>query len=118
MKTSMQDIAPYQTRDGSLIRELMHPGKQICRNMSLAQASVEPGEETLRHRHNASEEIYHVVCGTGIMTLGKEQFTIIKGDSVCIRPGTSHMVRNNGNETLIILCCCSPPYSHSDTEIL
>ena len=27
-------------------------------------------------------------------------------------------VRNDGDETLVILCCCAPAYTHDDTELL
>jgi len=118
MKTQLQDIAPYRTRDGSQIRELMHPGQQPVRNQSLAEAVVQPGEQTQLHRHVASEELYHVTVGMGTMTLGTEQFAIAQGDTVLIPAGTAHCVAARGAEPLHILCCCSPAYSHDDTELL
>lgn len=118
MKTSMNNIQPYLTKDGSLIRELMHPDMNGSRNLSFAEAEIEKGKATALHRHLLSEEIYHVTRGEGMMTLGREHFSIHSGDTICIYPGTPHRVVNSGNEPLRILCCCAPPYSHSDTEIL
>lgn len=118
MKTSLNDIQPYSTRDGSLIRELMHPEKHDCRKMSFAQASIKPGQTTLLHMHEKSEEIYHITTGSGIMTLGNRRFAIQSGDTICIYPGTSHRVENTGKDVLQILCCCAPPYAHSDTKII
>lgn len=117
MKTRYADIPAYVTRDGSTIRELLHPSVSPVRNQSLAEAVVAPGGRTLLHRHLRTEEIYHVVSGGGIMVLGAEQFSIAVGDSVLIPPGTAHCVEASG-DGLVILCCCSPAYSHEDTELL
>lgn len=118
VKTAIDDIVPYLTRDASTIRELLHPDQGQSLNQSLAEASIPPGATTLRHRHRLSEEIYHVTHGTGRMTLGESVFAIAVGDSILIRPGTPHCVENTGREVLRILCCCAPPYAHDDTELL
>ena len=118
IKTTYSEIDAYITRDGSEIRELMHPDRHGSHNQSFAEARVPPGASTLLHLHRSSEEIYHVTAGDGWMTLGEENFSITPGDSICIPPGTPHCVKNRGEETLVILCCCAPPYSHDDTDVL
>lgn len=117
MKTSQSEVKPYTTKDGSFIRELMHPAVHGNKNLSFAQAVIEPGRATTMHMHKISEEIYHVVQGIGMMTLGEEKFSIGHGDTVCISPNQFHCVENIGQEQLIIYCCCAPPYSHEDTEM-
>ncbi|MBS1139331.1 MAG: Cupin region [Proteobacteria bacterium] len=118
LKTSLGDVAPYITKDGSEIRELLHPSQHAVRQQSLAEAVVPPGSTTRLHRHGITEEIYHVTKGCGLMTLGDERFAIAVGDSIAIAPGTPHCVENTGSEALHILCCCAPAYSHDDTELL
>ena len=118
VKTALNAVAPYITRDGSEIRELLHPDQHSVRNQSLAEAVIPPGAATLLHRHKTSEEIYHVTQGNGLMTLGRETFAIAVGDSIAIAPGTPHRVENTGAGALHILCCCAPAYAHSDTELL
>lgn len=117
-RTALADTAPYITKDGSEIRELLHPDLHPVRNQSLAEAVVPVGGGTQLHRHRRSEEIYHVTRGEGRMTLGDAQFSIAAGDSVLIAPGTPHRVDNTGDGPLHILCCCAPAYSHADTELL
>lgn len=117
MKTSLHEIKSYMTKDGSQVRELMHPAVHGNKNLSFAQAVIEPGCATIAHMHKISEEIYHVVQGVGMMTLGAKKFPIGPGDTVCIPPELFHWVENTGHERLIIYCCCAPPYSHGDTEI-
>ncbi|MFZ5798894.1 MAG: cupin domain-containing protein [Thermodesulfobacteriota bacterium] len=118
MKTSRAAVSPYVTRDGSLIRELMHPAVHGNHRLSLAEASVAPGAATALHRHLCSEEIYHVLDGTGWMILDGERFSLAPGDTICIAPGLPHRVENDGRVPLRILCCCTPPYAHEDTELI
>lgn len=118
MKTSYGDVAAYVTKDGSTIRELMHPSVHGNRNQSFAEAVVVPGAQTALHRHRLTEEIYHITAGEGMMTLGERQFAVAAGDTVCIAPGLPHCVANTGTTSLKILCACAPAYTHEDTELL
>jgi mannose-6-phosphate isomerase-like protein (cupin superfamily) len=118
VKTTCAGVAPYVTKDGSEIRELMHPAVHGNRAQSLALATVPPGAETALHLHRVTEELYHVTAGVGLMTLGADAFEVHPGDTVCIPPGTPHRVRSIGAGPLKLLCCCSPAYSHDDTELL
>lgn len=118
MRSRYADVEPFVTRDGSQIRELMHPTAHGNRHQSLAEATVAPGASTLLHRHRATEEIYHFTNGTGMMTLGTERFAVSAGDTICIPPGTPHRLENTGREALVLLCACAPAYSHDDTDLL
>ena len=115
---NLDDVPPFITKDGSEIRELMHPAQQGNRLQSFAEATVQPGMGTALHRHGATEEIYHITQGQGRMTLGAERFDVFRGDTICITPGTPHCIENTGREALKILCACVPAYSHDDTELL
>lgn len=117
MLTHYQDINAFITKDGSEIRELMHPVQHGNAQQSLAEATVAPGGETRQHRHHTTEEIYHITQGKGLMRLGDQMFKVTVGDSICIAPGTLHNIKNTGEVPLKILCCCSPPYRDSDTEL-
>ena len=106
--TSLAAVEPFTTKDGSLIRELQH-----TRAQSLAEAKLEPGQATERHYHRASEEIYFLLDGAGVLELDGQLRDVQPGDAVLIPPGTWHQIR--ALEPLRFLCCCSPAYSHSDT---
>ena len=105
----------YTTKDGSIIRELMHPEHHPCKNQSFAEAIVSCGLETQLHKHLISEEIYYINQGNGIMTLDDENFQVNTGDTICIPPGTFHKIKNTGDIDLKIICSCAPAYSHEDT---
>jgi len=117
-KTSCNNVRSFITKDGSSIKELMHPSRHGNVNQSFAEASIKPGLKTRAHCHHASEELYHIIQGEGRMTLGERMFNVKVGDTVLIPPGTLHCIQNISAEPLTLLCCCSPPYSHDDTELL
>ena len=118
MQIHYQDVPAYTTKDGSIIRELMHPSQQGNKHQSLAEATIPAGSKTALHLHRSAEEIYHVMQGEAQMTLGIKVFTIKPGDTILIPALTAHCVDNQSNEDVIILCACSPAYQHADTELL
>lgn len=118
MKNRYADSVPYRTLDGSLVRELMHPRLHGTRAQSLAEATIAAGGQTFLHRHNVSEEIYHVSTGAGWVWLADRWLSVRAGDTVCIAPGTLHCAKADRHGPLVILCCCSPAYGHDDTDLL
>lgn len=116
--THYAQIESFITKDGSIIRELMHPATHGVVKQSLAEAIVPAGSRTLAHRHHQSEELYYILRGRGLMYLDVERFEVGPGDTVCIAPGTVHSIENIAAEELVILCNCAPAYAHDDTEIL
>ena len=118
MKTRYEEVTAFLTKDGSEIRELLHPGRHGNRNQSLAEATVPCGTRTFLHKHEKTEELYHITAGRGLMTLGGECFAVATGDTVLIPPGTAHCIESVGEEALRLLCCCSPAYADEDTELL
>lgn len=113
-----QNAKPFTTLDGSTIRELMHPSTCAVRAQSLAEASVAPGATTALHMHRQTEELYHILAGTGCMHLDGERFDVLVGDTVLIPPGTPHCIHNPGPTDLLFLCCCAPAYDDADTFLL
>jgi mannose-6-phosphate isomerase-like protein (cupin superfamily) len=111
------NIASYVTKDGSRIWELFHPDSSPVKGFSVAEALVEPEHETLTHIHHASQEIYYILEGGGVIRLGKDTINVAPGDAILIPPGLPHNIKNIGTGTLRILCICCPPYSHGDTAV-
>jgi mannose-6-phosphate isomerase-like protein (cupin superfamily) len=118
LKSTYNEIHPYVTKDGAIIRELMRPEVHGNSNQSLAEATIPEGKATALHHHQRSEEIYHVTAGKGKMTLGDKTFEVAAGDTICIPPQTSHRLHNTGEVPLKLFCCCAPPYSHDDTDLV
>ncbi len=113
----LSTASPFTTKDGSEIRELVHPTWTAAHNQSLAEATVPPGGATTAHYHPRSEELYFFTHGAGRMRLGEEEREVAAGDCVVIPPGVPHKLLNPGPEPLRVLCCCAPAYSHDDTVL-
>jgi len=118
MLVNYNEVKAFKTKDGSTIRELMHPLHHGNSNQSLAEAIVPAGCKTVLHLHRTSEEIYHITQGEAMMTLGMKCFPIKQGDTILIPALTAHCVVNDHQEDLHIICACSPAYRHEDTELL
>ncbi len=118
IKSRHAEALPYVTKDGTIIRELMHPEVHGNANQSLAEATLPAGRRSRRHRHLESEELYHILAGEGRLTVGAETAAVAAGDTVLIPPRTDHWIANTGDGPLRFLCCASPPYRHDDTQLL
>src|SRR3569832_1310604 len=81
--TAYRAVVPFVTKDGSIIRELMHPQVHGNRMQSLAEAIVPPQSRTLLHRHHHSKKLYHVTGGSGHKRKGKHENPETDGDTVC-----------------------------------
>lgn len=111
--TSLEDQAPFTTRDGSTIRSILDRTNAPVQQQSLAEATLETGTRTQTHYHKASEEIYFILNGTGEMTVDNSQRVVNAGDAVLIPAGAWHTIK--AIEPLRFLCVCAPPYSDEDT---
>jgi len=114
---SLNELAPFITKDGSEIRELLAHRNSAIRNQSLAEARLPVGASTQEHFHPRAEEIYYITHGVGRIRIEGELREVGAGDAIAIPPGLKHKLWNTGTETLRLLCCCAPAYEHSDTVI-
>jgi mannose-6-phosphate isomerase-like protein (cupin superfamily) len=111
---SREQAEPFTTKDGSTIRVLLDASGGTA-NQSLAEAWLEPGQETQRHYHARSEELYVLLDGEGEMEVDGERARVGPGDAILIPPGARHEIRAGAHAPLRFLCCCAPPYSDDDT---
>jgi mannose-6-phosphate isomerase-like protein (cupin superfamily) len=111
------DTPTYTTLDGSLVRELIRPERQGSRHLSLAEATIAPGQSTIRHVHRTTEEVYYIISGEGIVEIAARLHPAHAGDAFLIPAGAEHRVTCLGDTPLRLLCACSPPYQHEDTEL-
>ncbi|TLM73006.1 cupin domain-containing protein [Microbulbifer harenosus] len=57
------------------------------------------------HEHGNDEEMYIILKGNGLMTIGDQEHSVTEGDMVLNRPGGKHGLLNNGtcNMELLII---------------
>jgi len=67
---------------------------------------IEPEKAPPFHKHDDTEQVFYVVDGTGVLTIGdkKEQYNVKPGDVVRIPVSTFHSIRADKEKTLRYLC--------------
>ena len=110
-------VPAFITNDGSEIRELLAHRNSCIRNQTLAEARLQVGASTTSHYHAATEEIYYILVGRGLMRVGQETREVGPGDAIAIPPGAEHQITALGPEAMKFLCCCAPGYEHDDTVL-
>jgi mannose-6-phosphate isomerase-like protein (cupin superfamily) len=110
--------APFITKDGSQIRELLAYRNSVIRNQSVAEATIAPGSATQEHYHPKSEEIYYILSGSGRIKINDEERDVGPLDAIAIPPGAHHKIWNTGDAPLVLLCCCAPAYENDDTVMV
>jgi mannose-6-phosphate isomerase-like protein (cupin superfamily) len=63
---------------------------------------VEPGKSVHHHKHDDTEQIFFMIRGTGILSIGEEkkEYSLKPGDVVRMPVSTLHSIRNDGNVTI------------------
>jgi mannose-6-phosphate isomerase-like protein (cupin superfamily) len=115
--TSYAEIEPFQTLDGSQIREWAGPVSAPAENQSLAEATIPVGGATTEHYHRRTEELYLVSAGRGRLLIDGEERLLERGDCALIAPGARHKLFNVGDQPLRVICACAPAYSDADTVL-
>ncbi len=115
---NIDQVPAFITKDGSEIRELLAHRNSAIRNQSLAEARLEPGQQTAPHYHIRTEEIYYILTGEGRLEVGPETRLVQPGDAIAIPPGEVHTITNTGTVQLKFICCCAPSYEHEDTVLI
>ncbi len=86
--------------------------KDIAKSIqAVYDTSLRPGEKIELHSHPFFEEIYYVLSGYGLMTIGDEKEEISRGDVVYIPYLAPHMLLNTAEVPLrfmtVTVFCCS-----------
>ena len=106
---------PYITKDGSSIRELLHPAFTPELGVSLAEAVVEASCETTGHRHSGFDEIYYCLEGEGTLYINDVPHPFSPHRFYLLPKTAVHRLR--ADTRLRLLCVCCPAYTHEGTEL-
>ncbi len=102
------------TPQGSEIRPLMDRTVGAITQCSLAEETLPPGKTVPSHHHEVLEEIYYIVSGCGVMTIGEESQAVGAGDAIFIPKNNIHTLTNTGDEDMKILLVCGPAFYFED----
>jgi mannose-6-phosphate isomerase-like protein (cupin superfamily) len=71
-------------------------------NLVFRKRALKPGSGIGYHEQN-EDEIYYVLSGRGVMTLDGKDVAVGPGTAILTRPGSSHGLKQVGNEDLVIM---------------
>jgi len=92
---------------GGYVKRLVNPATTGSVNLGTSILFLNPGEEVVMHSHEY-EEAYFIISGQGKMILENEIIILEKNLSVYVPSNSLHGQKNDGEETLTILCSLSP----------
>lgn len=105
------------TRHGSEIRLLVDRTTSKVTQCSLAEETLLPGQAVTPHHHRELEEIYYILSGSGVMTVGDEKREVAAGDAIYVPRRSRHTLENTGAEPIKLLLVCGPAFFYED-EVL
>jgi mannose-6-phosphate isomerase-like protein (cupin superfamily) len=99
---------PPHHDDGALSKMLVRP--DVCGAVLLDYriSSYRPGAGVPVHHHDVQEQIYHLLEGHGLMTIGDEQRVLGPHDLAYFPAGVKHGIVNTGLDSLVFLVITAP----------
>mgnify|MGYP006190738933 CR=1 FL=1 len=74
-----------------------------------------PSAYVAEHAHEVQEQIYYVLEGEGVLTVGKERHLMRPHDYVYLPPGVPHSFTNTGTAGLVFLVVTTPAHDQPST---
>jgi len=108
--TQTLEESPRNRRGGQVSYLLLSPGQFGSRNLAITWVEGAPGSQQGAHAHPASEQVYVIVHGRGMMTVGEEEKEVSAGTLVLVPPGAAHAILNTGDEPLVFVSATVPPF--------
>lgn len=103
-----------KTPHGSEIRPLIDRTTSDITQCSLAEEVLPPGRAVAPHHHRELEEIYYILSGRGMMSVGDEKREVSAGDAVYVPRSARHTLENTGDEPIRLLVVCGPAFFYED----
>ena len=99
---------------GVVSRQLFNPGNSESKRVTITEVHLEPGASQPRHTHEASEQIWYAVKGSGklLLTDNKEQ-SFEAGDVVRFADNDVHGLHNDGETEFVYISVTAPPIDFS-----
>jgi mannose-6-phosphate isomerase-like protein (cupin superfamily) len=94
--------------NGALSKLLVHPDTVGSRRLDHRISTYAPKAFVEPHSHRIQEQVYHVLCGEGLMEIAGERRVVRVHDVVFIPPGVEHALYNTGLGPLTFLVITAP----------
>src|SRR4051812_30162450 len=105
----------YVRTEGITSYLLASPRTSGAQHLTTTLAVLEPGGEQRLHSH-PPEQVYFILEGSGLMTVGSETQRVGPGDCIFIPSGQRHGLKNDGAVTLWYFSAAAPAYAPGHLE--
>lgn len=117
---SKQNIVEL-SNPGVVSRQLLNSENSSSKKVTMTEVHLEAGASQPRHIHEASEQIWYALKGTGKLLLADdEEKEFQEGDVVRFAEGDVHGLRNDGTEEFVYVSVTAPPidfgYAYRDRK--
>ena len=93
---------------GALSKALVGPKNSGSSQIDFRISRYAPNAYVQEHVHKVQEQIYYVLEGEGVLTLGKARHLMRPHDYVYVPPGVRHSFTNTGTAGLVFLVVTTP----------
>ena len=116
MHVLKKETAPRYTRPEGITSYLLaSPRTSSAEHLTTTLAVIQPGGEQRLHSHRP-EQVYFILEGRGLMTVGSETLRVEPGDCIFIPSGQPHSLKNDGAVTLRYFSAAAPTYESGHLE--
>ncbi len=93
---------------GALSKALVGPENSGSSRIDFRISHYAPAAHVGEHDHKVQEQIYYVLDGEGVLTLGGDSHVMRPHDYVYVPPGVRHSFTNTGLMGLVFLVITTP----------
>jgi mannose-6-phosphate isomerase-like protein (cupin superfamily) len=103
--------APRYVRSAGITSYLLaSPRTGDASQLTTTLVEIEPGGEQRIHEHEP-EQVYFILEGSGLMTVGAEREEVTAGDCILVPSGSPHGLRNTGDAVLRYFSAAAPSFT-------
>src|SRR5438309_10729853 len=115
MHVLKKETAPRYVRPEGITSYLLaSPRTSSADHLTTTLAVIQPGGEQRIHSHRP-EQVYFILEGRGLMTVGRETQRVGPGDCIFIPSGHPHGLKNDGDVTLRYFSAAASAYEPTAT---
>jgi quercetin dioxygenase-like cupin family protein len=101
---------------GALSKALVDPKNAGTQLLDFRISRYAPNAYVQEHVHRIQEQIYYVLEGEGLLTLGSKKHLMRPHDYVYVPPGVRHSFTNTGTAGLVFLVVTTPADDEPTTK--
>ena len=97
---SKNEPGPHEGGGTTTVNNFFVKDKDV--KVAFRKRALHPGS-TIGYHLQKEEEVYYILGGTGEMNMNGETFIVHAGDAILTRPGSSHSLKQEGKEDLVLI---------------